>query len=369
MLRPFLPALFAVAAAIFGGAAPAFAQADGVQAPPPAPPPRIDYQAEYDWIKLDTGEWLKGELKSLRQKSLEFDSDKLDDLTFKWKDIREIRSPREWTVVLLDQEQHTGQILLKDGKLEVTGPDGGSFTYEDIYTIVPTGEDEFDLWTGKISFGVTVRSGNTNQGEMTSLIFVRRRGPSSRIDLQYNGTVGVLDNEQNVNNHRLNGLWAVYLSRRLYVTPVFVEAFRDPFQNIGAQITPGIGGGYAVVDTGDISWDLTVGAGARYTKYFSVSPGATEDEIIGTVLLGTVLDVDLTSAVELKFDYSLSVGVPDTSATNHNLLLVLSLEFIEDLDLDVTFQWTHIGDPARRSDGTTPQQDDFRLSVGLGWEF
>lgn len=42
------------------------------------PPP----DSKYDWIQLDSGEWLKGDLKVMYDQSLEFDSDKMDDQSF-----------------------------------------------------------------------------------------------------------------------------------------------------------------------------------------------------------------------------------------------------------------------------------------------
>jgi len=52
----------------------------------------------YDWIELTSGEWLKGELKSLNNKRVEFDSDKLDLQTFDFKDIRKIRLHRQVSI-------------------------------------------------------------------------------------------------------------------------------------------------------------------------------------------------------------------------------------------------------------------------------
>jgi len=42
---------------------------------------------EYDWIRLASGEWLKGDIKVLRGDALEFDSDELGDPTFDWDRI------------------------------------------------------------------------------------------------------------------------------------------------------------------------------------------------------------------------------------------------------------------------------------------
>ena len=47
----------------------------------------------FDWIELTNGEWLKGEIISMYDRELEFDSDELGDLTFDFDDIKEIRGP------------------------------------------------------------------------------------------------------------------------------------------------------------------------------------------------------------------------------------------------------------------------------------
>ena len=40
-----------------------------------------------------------------------------------------------------------------------------------------------------------------------------------------------------------------------------------------------------------------------------------------------------------------------------------------DIDLDITFQWDRIGSPQKDASGNVPDSDDFRMSVGLGWDF
>jgi hypothetical protein len=44
---------------------------------------RIPSAVDYDWVKLSSNEWLKGKIKSMYQKNLEFDSDKLKLLNIK----------------------------------------------------------------------------------------------------------------------------------------------------------------------------------------------------------------------------------------------------------------------------------------------
>ena len=53
------------------------------------PPPTPD---DYDWVRLISDEWLKGEVKVMYKDSLEFDSKELDLLTIDWLDIKELRT-------------------------------------------------------------------------------------------------------------------------------------------------------------------------------------------------------------------------------------------------------------------------------------
>src|SRR5580698_1858996 len=52
-------------------------------------PPGIGHDG-FDWIQLKSGEWLKGRLKYVQEKNVEFDSDELDEMTLKLKDVRKI---------------------------------------------------------------------------------------------------------------------------------------------------------------------------------------------------------------------------------------------------------------------------------------
>jgi len=65
-------------------------------------PPLYDPEG-YDWIRLTSDEWLKGDIIVLRDDEIEFDSDEMDDQVFDWEDVAEIHSPREHTYVFLDK--------------------------------------------------------------------------------------------------------------------------------------------------------------------------------------------------------------------------------------------------------------------------
>ena len=76
------------------------------------PPPAAD---EFDWVQLDSDEWLKGRIKSMQDSSLEFDSDNLGLLNLDWEDVKVIRSPRSMSVQIGRGMKITGSSLLLSG--------------------------------------------------------------------------------------------------------------------------------------------------------------------------------------------------------------------------------------------------------------
>ena len=56
-------------------------------------------------------------------------------------------------------------------------------------------------------------------------------------------------------------------------------------------------------------------------------------------------------------------------AYQHHILGRLSTDLVGDLDLDFTVVWDRTEKPQQRADGTFPEQDDYRVIIGLGYEF
>jgi hypothetical protein len=76
--------------------------AEGVDETSVGEPPTsflIEFGDTNDWIQFKAGEWLKGELKRLHQKDVEFKSKKLKLMTFKWKDIVQLQARKIKTYV------------------------------------------------------------------------------------------------------------------------------------------------------------------------------------------------------------------------------------------------------------------------------
>ena len=345
---------------------------------PPAPddafPPEPTTRKTFEWIRLTNGEWLKGELSEIRDESVIFESDELGNLTLDWDDVAELHIPRDAGVLLDGARIADGPTRVRGDLVEVATKDGTLRIWRDeVLAIVPGGSPGQTRWDGKVSIGGTFQSGNTDQTDLSASAEFHRRTAMTHLQASYRGIESRVRGAEVSNNHRADGKLDAYLTRRWFLTPFSMDVFRDHFQNIDLRVTPGAGFGYKLVDRmstkGDADWVVTGGLGYRYTRFLSVQPGSPETDTVASLLLGTRFDADVTRSLEWKFQYDAQVALREIGTTNQHLETTASLDVIGDLDFDVTFIWDRIGNPVEGSDGTTPEPDDFRLIVGLGWEF
>ena len=332
--------------------------------------PVIDTTDGSDWIRLSSGEWLRGEIEVFDREVLDFDSEELDDLQIDWDDVVEIRTTRDFTLVLEGQVEVIGVLRMLEDRIFLTDEAGTrELARRDVYRMIPGKPSEANYWSGNVAIGMTGRSGNTDQIDITTSISVLRRTARSRFTAAYDAAYGKVQGVPNTDNQRLRSQYDWYLGSRLYVTPLGVELYRDRFQNIRMRASPFTGLGYTLVDTGKIEWDVNAGIGYRYTRFDSVEAGEDDSDGTGQGIVATVFSWDPTGNVEIDADYSAQIGLEDTTDTNQSATLGLSVDLWWDLDLDVKLRWDRVGLPQPDSDGNVPEKDDYRLTVGLSWEF
>ena len=216
---------------------------------------------------------------------------------------------------------------------------------------------ERNYWSGKISFGLTLRGGNTEQIEYNARANLTRRTPSSRLALDYLGNFSETDGTETANNQRASTTFDVFVSRRLFVRVPFVEYYRDPFQNIAHRLTAGAGVGYDIYNRFNspvVEWNVTLGPAYQQTWYDSVEPGEPQTVGGAAAVIGTRFNWDITSRIEVTLNSQGQISASDTnSSTVHNELL-WELELTKVLDLDVSFIWDYTAKPRPDSTGTVP---------------
>ncbi|MFI5371487.1 MAG: DUF481 domain-containing protein [Candidatus Eisenbacteria bacterium] len=335
------------------------------KAPPPAPGEGVK-----DWIQLPAGEWLAGEIKFMRNESIEFKSEKLDVQTLDWADIVQVRSPRALTYVLTDHRVAVGTATLKDSVLRVV--EGGvarEFSRADLLAILKGEGSERDRWSGNIDAGLSASSGNTDQADGNFQGLVRREETVTRLELRYAGNFGQLNGVENANNHIGSAKVDRFLSRQLFITPLAVQLYSDRFQNIELRTSVIAGVGYYFVRRGDLEWFVLAGAGYLSTRSRSVAAGENSEKRSASLTPGTSVEWDIVKDLTLDVAYNTIVEVPDVENWSHHFVVALKVENFKIVELRTSATWDRTANPEPRADGSVPKKDDLRTTVGLGIEF
>ena len=337
--------------------------------------PWLPAAKEFDWVQLTSGEWLKGEIKSMYNDSLEFDSDKLDLLEIDWEDVKYLKSYRPSEVNIENHEPVAGSLQISGDKVTITDDEGTQeFSRSNLISLTPTGDREADLWALKFTLGLNVRSGNTDQLDYNSKFNAKRRTARSRFILDYIGNISKTGDAagnliETINNHRISASTNKYATRYFFYTPLFAEYYRDPFQNIDQRVTVGIGLGYTLFDDGRFEWNVNGGPAYVSTKYISVLPGEKEKVEAGALVFGTDFDAELTSALDFIFKYKIQASEPEAGGYTHHMIATFESEITGALDFDISMIWDRISQPATDAENNTPEPDDYRLTVGITYTY
>ena len=180
----------------------------------------------FDWIQLNSGEWLKGRIKAMQDRQLEFFSEKLSDMTFDWKDIRQVRSPRTIDVLFVDGKRVSGSVTVTPEQVTVGGAAPYVLSRDQLQSLTPGGSKERDYWSLDLSSGLTLQAGNTKSVQYNAQVNLQRRTPATRLSLDYIGNISTVNDSENANNHRVNGEFDYWLSQRFYLMLPSVEYYR-----------------------------------------------------------------------------------------------------------------------------------------------
>jgi putative salt-induced outer membrane protein YdiY len=340
------------------------------QTPDPDWRPESDYEGKFDWIQMTSGEWLKGEIISMYEESLEFDSDEFDDLTLDWDDIRQIHTSQVISVGFQDGTSAVGLLVVEGERVMIVGQDETQeFRRADVLTITAGSPKEINFWSMKLFFGLVLRSGNSNVREVTNQGNIVRRTLKNRTTIDLIGNENTTEGVQTSDNQRATVSWDRFVNRRLFLKPVFGEYFRDPFQNVASRVTLGVGAGYHIIRRSKVEWRISGGPAYQETRFESVDPGTQERQSTPALVVGNTASWDITKWLEFDGDYRFQVVNEESGTYNHHLVASFETDITKWIDFDVSWIWDRIEDPTPAADKTVPEQDDFRTTVGLTFEF
>jgi hypothetical protein len=323
-------------------------------------------KSEWDWARIDSGEWLKGELVVVQSKKMTFDSDEFDEVEFDWEDVLDLRLARPRVFRLTENRIYSGTGELRDGVVRITTGEGEvlEIPAKEIVSITYTDEFRLSRWSVKVGANLAARQGNTDQQDFGANGLFQRHATYTRWESRYNGAFGKVDGKETTNNHRASTQLDVMITNHFYVRVPYFEFYLDKFQNIDARYTTGAGVGYEPIDTPMVSYRITLGAAGQVTNF----AGGTRSSDAAAIL-NSELSLDLPRDVDFDLRYALQLLVTDIGRTAHSTSAILSFEIWEPIDLDIGLYWDRIEQPERDDAGNRPKSDDLRSTVGLSVEF
>lgn len=338
--------------------------------------PNPVFKQEFDWLKLSSDEWLKGDIISMYDEELEFDSDELDVQTIDWDDVAELRSKDILSIRMIDGTIAEGYLVVKDGKLTLV-KNGKAINYKlaELISIASSEKNELDLWDGYIKLGTNFRSGNTVQFDYTLNAGVQRRSSSSRFKADYTANYSRYENQDTgvesttADSSRLTATYDWFFSQKIFLRAMDFEYFSDEFLNVDYRVSYGVGAGYHIIDNSRTSWDVNAGPSYQITQFKNVAAGEDREETSPGLVLGTDFTYEITSDIDFDTSYQIQFVNEASGEYLHHFETSLDIELSSDFDLDLTFSVDRTENPHPDEFNNIPKKNDYRFVVSLGYDF
>lgn len=326
----------------------------------------IQFGDEFDWIRLASGEWLRGNLERMRDGVLEFDSSELKLLTYDWKKTRELHSPKVNTYTFTDGTELVGPAMINEEFVIVQTVDGTVIRPRlELSAIIEHTPRERNYWSTVLRFGVSGNAGNARNLTFNTFWQLIREDALTRAELTYDGTFGKADRAEVANRHLGSGNVDIYIHPILYIKALTGQLLYDKFQNIRLRATPAAGIGVNIITTYVVNWDFETAPGYQYLSL--LDPGATveDPQSDGYWMFRMFADIDFTDDIQLVLDWRTNLVFTTIGNTNHFGSIDFSVRVTSILFLDTSFLFFRTEQPFPRSDGTVPKKNDYQFVVSI----
>jgi Protein of unknown function, DUF481 len=322
-----------------------------------------------DWVQLKSGEWLRGQLKYIQNKEVEFDSDELEQQTLKLKDVSKVYPAHEMFTQFEDQKPVHGMVVISNELVIVSGDEPLMLHRDLLMGITPSGLKGINDWSGNFNLALSIQSGNNAQTTLSTSAELARRTPNTTLLLDYLGNYSQVNNVQSADNKRVNLTYDVRLNHDWFVRPIQLEYYQDTLANISYRLTAGVGAGYYIFDRTGLEWQVSAGPSYQYTKFETVENNQADSASALAAVLNSNFKADLTRRLTFIQAWQSTFTKKEAGQYTHHSVSTLEFEIKRHLNLDVSFIWDYLQNPQQKSDGSIPQNSDYYLTVGFGVRF
>ena len=257
-------------------------------------PPGVGHDGS-DWLQLKSGEWLRGDLKYIQNKEVEFDSDEMDQQTLKLQDVSKLYTAHRVFTQFVNQQPVFGLVVISNDIVTVNSTEPLSLHRNLLMGITPSGgKTGIRNWSGSATVGVSLQSGNNNQTTVNTSAELARRTPNTTLIFDYLGNYSQVNNVQSADNNRVNSTYDIRLNHDWFVRPIQLEYFQDSLANISYRLTGGVGAGYYIFDRTGLEWQVSAGPSYQYTRFETVEPGESDTATTPAAVLNSNFKADIT---------------------------------------------------------------------------
>jgi hypothetical protein len=280
-----------------------------------------------------------------------------------------VRTADVVAIRLVDGQIFTGRVLITPTEVRTLDSSGRQWPRAQVASLTRTGKSERSYWSGDINVGLTLRGGTVEETDFNSDMHLQRRTARTRLSLDYTANYSKARDVINDNNWRISTRFDKFITDRFYVVLPAAEYFSDPIQNIGDRTTLGVGVAYDLAQNSKVKWTVTGGPAYQWLRYTSVQVDEP-DHREGTALgISSRLEWDITKDIEWTTEYKGQFAGKSAGNTTHHFSTKLSVDITKRLDVNVSMIWDRTVDFPLTGAGTEPPSDDYRMVLGLAFEF
>ena len=296
-------------------------------------PPGIGHD-NADWVELKSGEWLRGQLKYIQNKQVEFDSDEMDEQTLKLKNVRSVYTAHPMYTQFENRQPVLGMVVVSNEAVNVTGSNSLALNRDQLIGITPSGgRTGIRDWTGSATLGISLQSGNYHQSTASAAVELARRTPNTTLLLNYLGNYSEANGVQSANNDRFNGTYDIRLNKDWFVRPADFECYHDLLANVSYRLTAGVGAGYYIFDRPGLEWTVAAGPSYQYTQFGTVESGQSDKTATPAGMLETRFKADLTQRLTFIETWQSIFTSKEAGQYTHHSVSTLEFEIKRHLEL------------------------------------
>lgn len=335
-------------------------------------PPVVGHDGA-DWVQMKSGEWLRGRMKYIQNKKVEFDSDEMDQQTLDLKDVSQVYPAKPVYTQFKGLSPVYGTTIISNDMVMVGGQEPLSRPRDQLIGITPSGgRTGIRDWSGNLNVSLSLQSGNNSQTSVSTSAELARRTPNTTLTFDYLGDYSQANNVVSANNDRLNVTYDIRLAPNYsdwIVRPVQFEWYHDPLVNISDRLTYNVGVGYYIFDRTGLKWIVSAGPGYQYTHFDTVEAGQPDSATTPVGVLQSNFKIDITDRLTLSQKWQSYFVSEESGRYTHHAVTTLDFEIRRHLDLDVSYIWDFVQNPQPKSGGVIPKKSDTYLTVGFGVRF